>query len=112
MGCVPCLRELGAKAAASRASRWGSVRMAHLPLALACRSRCFAVAPLAIVVLQTPIASFRMPVHNGLQLVYRSVHPGNVWGGLRRPGCLTGRKDLQRCSWVALDFRLRRQRAI
>ena len=69
MGCVPCLREPGAKAAASRASRWGSMRMAPLPPALACRNRCFAVAPLAIVVLRTPIASFRMPVHNGLQLV-------------------------------------------
>ena len=69
MGCVPCLRELGAKAAATLACRWRSVRMAHLPPALACRDRCFAVAPLANVVLRTPIASFRMPVHNGLQLV-------------------------------------------
>ena len=71
MGCVPCLRELSAKAAASLAStaRWRSVRMAHLPPALACRNRCFAVAPLVREVLQTPIAFFRMPVHNGLQLV-------------------------------------------
>ena len=69
MGCVPCLREPSAKAGASLANRWRSVRMAHLPPALACRNRCFAVAPLAHEVLQTPIAFFRMPVHNGLQLV-------------------------------------------
>ena len=69
MGCVPCLREPSAKAAASLASRWRSVRMAHLSPALACRNRCFAVAPLANVVLQTPIAFFRKPVHNGLRLV-------------------------------------------
>ena len=69
MGRVPCLRELGARAAATLARRWRSVRMAHLPPALACRNRCFAVAPLALEVLWMPIAFFRMPVHNGLQLV-------------------------------------------